>query len=88
MSIEMVLTILGGFSTVGLGINAFFLRGIFLDLNAVKVSQAIIIANSESKEKRIAEVEKEVKDLRNKYHAINTEIHQLKSYELLKDMES
>lgn len=88
MSMEVILTIVGFFGTLALSVNAFFLRGIYIDLNDVKISQAIIIANSESKEKRLCELEKEMKAQREKFHTLNTELHQLKSYELLKDIES
>ena len=46
----IVLSIVGAFLVLGLGINAFFLRGIFQDLNDVKVQLAGMTENSEGKE--------------------------------------
>lgn len=61
---EMVLTIVGSFLVIMLGINGYFLRGIFQDLNAVKIQLAVSIENSRSKEKRISALENELKDIR------------------------
>jgi septal ring factor EnvC (AmiA/AmiB activator) len=46
-----------------LGINAFFLRGIFKDLGEVKTNIARIFERSKAKEKRISNNEDEIKDL-------------------------
>jgi len=62
------LTIIGAFITITLGINAFFLRGIFLDLNAVKIHMAKISAESDSKDRQIQEMREDIKDLYSKSH--------------------
>ncbi len=70
MKIEyiVIISIVGSLCTLGLSVNAFFLRGIFLDLNAVKVKLAEISVRSESKERRIEELEKNVREI---FHRLN-----------------
>lgn len=63
MKIEMMFAIIGFFGTIGLGINAFFLKGIYADLNHVKINLAKIFENSKSKERRIVELEENEKEL-------------------------
>lgn len=87
MDFTVVLSIVGGFGTLALGVNAFFLRGIYQDLNDVRINVASIITDDKSKEKRIDALEKEADKMREKFHAMNTELHQLKSVALLKNME-
>lgn len=57
MKYESILAIVGSFGTVALAINAFFLKGIYNDLNSVKINIAKIFENSKSKERRISELE-------------------------------
>lgn len=84
---EITLGIIGTFGTLALSINAFFLRGIFKDLNAVKITLAEIITGSKDKQKRLEKTEKEIETIREKFHALNNEIHQLKSLYLFKQEE-
>lgn len=64
MGLENVLGIVGTFLTISLSINAFFLRGIFLDLNDVKVRIASIFENSKNKDKRLDKLEDEIKEIK------------------------
>jgi hypothetical protein len=63
MDLTIILNIVGFFLTLMLGVNAFFLRGIFLDLGDVKIKMASIFENSKSKEKRLNNVEEYMKEL-------------------------
>ena len=74
MKIEVVLSIIGGFGTLGLTVNAFFLRGIFIDLNTVKVRLAEMSARSESKELRIANLETSDKEIFERLNRIERSI--------------
>ncbi len=64
MAVEVLLSIIGGFLVLMLGINGYFLRGIFQDLNAVKLQLAVSIEASRHKEKRLDALEKEVKEIK------------------------
>ncbi len=63
MDLALLLSIVGFFLSFMLGINAFFLRGIFLDLGDVKIKMASIFENSKSKEERLKSSEKTIKEL-------------------------
>jgi len=63
MNPAVLITIVGSFLTVMLGINAFFLRGIYSDINDVKINMATIIANSKNKEKRLDDLEGNQKEI-------------------------
>ena len=63
MDIELVLSIIGFFGVVALGINEYFLRGIFQDLNDVKVQLASITARGDAKEERIKKIEENEKEI-------------------------
>lgn len=63
MKIETTLIIIGSFGTIALSINAFFLKGIYSDLNDVKIQIAKIFARSEAKEKRITDLEVNQKEM-------------------------
>ena len=63
MSPEAIISIVGTFLVAALGVNAFFLRGIYADLNDVKINMAIIITNSKSKEKRLNDLEENQKEI-------------------------
>lgn len=74
MEAEIILGIVGVIGTVALSINGYFLRGIYKDLNEVKIDLAKMIENSESKEFRIKELEKEHHSMRKKFHDVNNKI--------------
>ena len=57
MNIEIILSLVGAFGTVALGINAFFLKGIYSDLGTVKINIARIFERSDAKEEKIKELE-------------------------------
>lgn len=61
---ELVLAIVGSFGTLALSINAFFLKGIYTDLNDVKIKMAQIFENAKNKDKRISALEDDIKELR------------------------
>lgn len=75
LDLSLVLSVVGFFGTTALTINAFFLRGIFQDLNAVKIEIAKISVNSDAKETRIRDLEANQKELYNKINDINEKIH-------------
>lgn len=70
MSVQVILAllgILGTLSLIALAVNAFFLRGIFSDLGAVKIQLAEISTRSDeknkAKEKRLDDLEKNEKEV-------------------------
>ena len=63
MSMEAVLSIVGGFLVVVGAVNAFFLKGILSDLNAVKIELAKIAARNEDKSRRLLDVEANQKEI-------------------------
>lgn len=67
---ENTIAIVGTFLTIMLGVNAFFLRGIFLDLGDVKIKMASIFENSNNKEKRLNNLEVSIKELEARIRAI------------------
>lgn len=69
-SLDILLTIFGCFVTVGLSINAYFLRGILQDLNEVKIKLAIINTQAESKEVRIFNSERDIRDIYERLNSI------------------
>ena len=74
MSMEIILSIVGAFGTLALTINAFFLRGIFLDLNAVKIKLVEISTRGEAKEKRIEELERNQKEVFDRLNIVEREV--------------
>ncbi len=81
------LGVIGIFGTIALSVNAFFLKGIYEDLNALKVIITETVVNAANREKRLTTTEIEVKELHSKFHDLNTELHQLKSLELFREKE-
>lgn len=77
MPMEMILTIVGSFLVLMLGINGFFLRGIFQDLNAVKLQLAVSIERSNHKERRIGELEEKAKDLEDEVKTIKLSLNHI-----------
>lgn len=74
MKMEIVLSIVGAFGTLGLTINAFFLRGIFMDLNTVKIEIAKMVTRSEGKEERIKRIEENEKEIFERLNIIEREV--------------
>lgn len=70
MKMELVLSIVGSFLVIALGINAFFLRGIFSDLTLLKVELARMIERSDAKEARLDKLEINEKDIFNRLNAL------------------
>lgn len=77
MDMETIFLLVGGFGTLALSINAFFLKGIYSDLNAVKVSIAEILVRSKDKERRIAELEDNEKGMVQSLQSCRERIHSL-----------
>lgn len=74
LQMEIILSIVGGFGTVALTINAFFLRGIFVDMNAVKIKLAEMSARSEGKQKSIDVLEANQKEIFERLNIIEREV--------------
>lgn len=63
MNLELVLSIVGSFLVLGLGVNGYFLRGIFQDMNDIKIALARMSAQEEEKERRIENLEANQKEM-------------------------
>lgn len=74
MTEQIMLTVFCFFGSLALTINAFFLRGIFQDLNEVKITLAEIIQRSKAKSEKIAELEKKIQDHENSIHNIEIKL--------------
>lgn len=74
MSIELILSVVGTFGTLALTINAFFLRGIFQDLNQVKMELVKIVTKSEAKDIKIMELEVRLKELESLVYTLEREL--------------
>jgi hypothetical protein len=55
-----VLVIVGSFLSVGMLLNAFFLKGIYSDLGDLKIAVAQIMESSKDKIRRIEELERKM----------------------------
>ena len=67
-TLMLLLSIIGIFITIGLSINAFFLRGIFVDLNDLRVRFAEIATNGKNTARRIENLEDTEKEI---FHRLN-----------------
>lgn len=74
MKLELLVAIVGAFGTLALTINAFFLRGIFIDLNDVKIKLAQISARSESKEARLQNLERNEREFFDRLNIVEREV--------------
>ena len=74
MNTDTLLSIIGAFLVLALGINGFFLRGIFRDLNNLRVDLAKMYERAKAKEKRIQELEDNEKDLFERINKLEKEI--------------
>jgi len=63
MSIEAVITIVGGFITLGLTVNAFFLKSLMGSQNKIEVELAAISVKIENYNIRIDDLEHKVRKL-------------------------
>lgn len=77
-------TLMGALCITGLAINGYFLKGLLESIHLVKVQNAVLIEKAELP----IENKEEIKEIRKKLHNMNTMIHQMKSYELFKDLET
>ena len=92
MNFEVLLIIVGSFLTLMLGINAYFLKGIFSDLNNVKVNIARIFERSTTRDatekelkEKVAKLEDLVDDIKFRLHTLegtnNNVMQFIKDYE-------
>ena len=93
MNMEMVVAIVGALITLAMAVNAFFLRGIFQDLNDVRVQLAKISTRGEGKELRITSLEITQKEIFSIIGANKEKLHKLEGasaqvLQLLKDLDS
>ena len=79
MKLEILLTIVGFFGTLGLTINAFFLRGIFSDLNEVKIRLAEMMARSEARSEKLLFLEKKSMQHDNAIQELNQRVNLLEA---------
>ena len=68
-----VLIIVGSFLSVGMLVNAFFLKGIYSDLGELKIAVAQIMESSKDKIRRIEKLEQEIKQ----FESIRGRLHSL-----------
>ena len=69
-----ILIIVGTFLSIGMGVNAFFLKGIYDRLGTVEIGQATIFAQGRSREKRIEHLEQENKEIFGRLNLIEREV--------------
>ena len=74
MNMEVVISIVGAFGTFALSINAYFLRGIFQDLNTVKIELAKMVERSDAKEERISKIEVNEKEIFDRLNILEREV--------------
>lgn len=73
----LVLSIIGGFLTLALGVNGFFLRGIYQDLNDLKVTVATWITGAKANKEELDELKEEYHKFRKRFHDQNNKIQDL-----------
>jgi len=76
ISIEKIIIIIGSFVTIIGSINAFFLKGIYNELNQVKINMVQIATESNAKEYRIQRLESEALKFREELRHIERRIKQ------------
>lgn len=74
MNETIILSIVGTFGTIALAINAFFLRGIYLDLGDVKIKLVEISTRSEAKEERLNKIENNEKEIFDRLNILEREV--------------
>lgn len=81
MNIELIITIIGSFGLLALAINAFFLKGIYTELNSVKVEIAGMISNVDHIQAEITRVNNsahaEIAYLKNKSHTLANQLQSI-----------
>lgn len=75
----LFLGLVGSLAVLALSINAFFLRGIFIDLNAVKVQIAKIFGMNLNNETKINKNEKDIETLFNLMEEVKNKHHHLRT---------
>ncbi len=60
MSMEVLVSIVGAFGVIALGINAFFLKGIYSELNDVRIQMATMLSNNTFLQTKVQELETRV----------------------------
>jgi predicted nuclease with TOPRIM domain len=72
-----VLIIVGSFLSIGMLLNAFFLKGIYSDLGELKIAVAQIMENSKEKIRRIEDLERKTEELRADSESARQRLHSL-----------
>lgn len=77
MRMEIILSIVGSFGVLALGINGFFLRGIFNDLNDVRIQIAVLISESKEGDKMINKLERKLEHHESELSRTRDRLHSL-----------
>jgi len=82
MRMEVVLSIVGAFGVIALGVNGFFLRGIFQDMNEIKVQMAVIMGRHDAETEKLAKLETDLKsvwvaieDMKERFHKLGNKLN-------------
>ena len=59
----VILSIIGFFGIIALSINAFFVKGLLVSLNQVKIQSAMLLERSSNADERLKTVEKRMSAL-------------------------
>lgn len=74
MNLEPILIIVGSFTTIGLAINAFFLKGIYTEITGLKVDIAKSITDTKSIKVHAEKQDEEILKIRGNIHDMRNEI--------------
>ncbi len=78
MSVE-ILTAIGGLCTVGLTINAYFIKTLVDSINGLSVNVAVLVANEKHSTSRIEGAEAMIKGLQKSDTIIREGMHELRT---------
>ena len=78
MSLEVLISIVGAFGVVALSINAWFLKGIYTELNDVRIQMATMISSNQYLQNVINQLLGRVSVLEETCHEQQLEIERLK----------
>ncbi len=89
---QFILSLIGTAVTVAMCVNAFFLRGIFQDLNSLRVELARIVANSDIRKEQMVKMDISLDDLLKEMERTRFRLHKLAGgqtslFALFKDLE-
>jgi hypothetical protein len=72
-----ILAVIGGLVTLGLTINAFFIKSLVDSVNDVKILTATLVQKSLTSEKDIAANTEKIEMLRTRTHDLGVEVHRI-----------